>query len=465
MATAQLKPPFQHVVDAFTVPIATYEKLVGQFIAELDEGLTVEGAMPMIPAFVYALPTGEEKGHVLSVDFGGTNLRVCETVLAGKGDFEMKQKKWPISDQLKKGNGRALFQWIAERIEEFLKESPSYDPTRMYPLGMTFSFPTAMENINVGKLLYWTKGYHGNDLVGQDIVAVLQESIDARKLPVKVTALINDTVGTLLATAYKHSCCEVGIIFGTGTNCAYQEDQANITKIKADACNATSPTGRQLINTEWGAFGSKSRVLPANEYDHLLDSKSSRPGMMAYEKMVSGLYISELMRIVLQELALKGHLFNKTFASRDDLGKLGVKESFTGADMGALEGDQTSNLDIIAEHFKSSYNFDTTLEERRAIKAICSAISLRAARLSAVGIAAIIKKRQLLAKPTKCTIGIDGSLFLKYPHFDQNLKEALYLAFDKEIVDRKIELIHAEDGSGVGGALAAFLTSELNQKK
>ncbi|KAF9975970.1 hexokinase A [Actinomortierella ambigua] len=464
MATVQLQPAFQQVIDAFNVPTSTYERLVDQFIAELDEGLAVESIMPMIPAFVYDLPTGEETGPVLSVDFGGTNLRVCQTTLKGKGDFDLKHKKWPISDQLKKGNGRLLFQWIAERIEEVLKEMPSYDPSKTYPLGMTFSFPTVMEDIDVGKLLYWTKGFHGNDLVGQDIVAVLQECIDVRKIPVKVNSLINDTVGTLLATAYKEPACEVGIIFGTGTNCAYREDQSKITKIKPGAANATSPTGMQLINTEWGAFGSKSGVLPANEYDRLLDKNSSRPGMMMYEKMVSGLYISELARIVLQELALNGYLFNQKFSSKGDLGQLGVKESFTGFHMGTLEGDKSANLDAIADHFKSSYGFETTLEERRAIKAICGAISLRAARLSAVGIAAIIKKRNLLAKPCKCTIGIDGSLFLKYPNFGQNLKEALYMAFDKETVDRKLDLIHAEDGSGVGGALAAFLTSQLKSK-
>ncbi|KAG0268928.1 hexokinase A [Actinomortierella ambigua] len=464
MATTQLQPPFQHVIDAFTVPGSTFERLVDKFIAELDEGLAVEGVMPMIPAFVYHLPSGEETGPVLSVDFGGTNLRVCETMLKGKGEFDLKHEKWPISDEIKKGNGRVLFRWIAERIEEFLKARPTFDPSRTYPLGMTFSFPTVMEDIDVGKLLFWTKGFHGNDLVGQDIVAVLQECIDARGLPVKVNSLINDTVGTLLATAYKNPSCEVGIIFGTGTNCAYQEDQSNITKIKAGAANATSPSGKQLINTEWGAFGNKSGALPANDFDRILDKNSSRPGMMAYEKMVSGLYISELTRIVLQELALKGHLFNRKFSSREDLGRLGVKESFTGLHMGTLEGDESPSLDAIADHFKSSYGFDTTLEERRAIKAICSAISLRAAQLSSVGIAAIIKKRNLLDKPCKCTIGIDGSLFLKYPNFAQHLKESLYLAFGKDIVDRKVELIPAEDGSGVGGALAAFLTSQLKSK-
>ncbi|KAF9572305.1 glucokinase [Mortierella alpina] len=409
----------------------------------------------MIPTFVYELPSGEETGVILSLDLGGTNLRVCRTTLSGKGEFAIIHKKWTISDTLKKGPGKDLFTWIADRIEEFLDIQCKDERAQgNYPLGMTFSFPCEQLDINVGKLLNWTKGFRGTDVIGQDVVKILQDQIDAKRLNITVNALINDTVGTLLATTYKHPGCEIGIIFGTGTNCAYLENQSEITKIKPGAANYTSPTNMQLINTEWGAFGNTSGALPANEYDVHLDARSSQPGKQLYEKMVSGLYISELARSVFHDLALNGELFvdesGKGVETNQDLGDLAIKERFDGAMMGALEGDETANLEVIDQHFRTSYNLKTSQSDRETIKHICQLISSRAARLSAVGIAALIKKRELLSKPNQVIVGIDGSLFNKYPHFRNHLEGALNEIFDAATVKAKISLINAEDGSGGG---------------
>ncbi|KAF9932660.1 hexokinase A [Linnemannia zychae] len=469
--TAHANPEvISELTEAFAFPISAYDSLVDQFIKELTEGLTQEGKMPMIPTFVYGLPSGEETGVILSLDLGGTNLRVCRTTLSGGGNFEIIHKKWTISDALKKGPGSDLFAWIADRIGEFLSSEcrdPTHGDDKKYPLGMTFSFPCEQLDINVGKLLTWTKGFHGTDIVGKDVVKVLQDCIDAKNLPITVNALINDTVGTLVATAYKHPGCEIGIIFGTGTNCAYLEDQSQITKIRLDAANYTSPTGQQIINTEWGAFGNLSGVLPSNTYDKRLDSKSSRPGQQLYEKVVSGLYISELARIVIHDLAKRGLLFvDGSDAPKTDaqLGDLAIKERFDGAMMGAIEGDESADLQVVGNHFQSHYNLTTSQGDRETIKYICKLISSRAARLSAVGIAALIKKRGFLAKSQKIIVGIDGSLFIKYPHFRRRLEGALNEIFDPATVASKIALINAEDGSGVGGALVAYLASSVPGK-
>ncbi|GJJ72238.1 hexokinase [Entomortierella parvispora] len=450
------------ITKIFAFPISAYDALVDQFIKEMDEGLQQENRMPMIPTFVYELPTGEETGVILSLDLGGTNLRVCRTTLSGNGVFDIIHQKWTISDELKKGPGVELFAWIADRIEEFLSnQCQSERPEGEFPLGMTFSFPCDQQDINVGKLINWTKGFRGQDVVGKDVVKILQDRLDAKNLRIKVNSLINDTVGTLLATTYKHPGCEIGIIFGTGTNCAYLEDQKEITKIKVGAANYESPTGQQIINTEWGAFGNASGALPTNEYDTAVNARSSQPGKQLYEKMVSGLYISELARFVIHDLAQKGELFASASGKPKtdaELGDLAIKERFDGAMMGSLEGDESETLTVIEQHFQKTYGLATSQSDRETIKAICQLISARAARLSAVGIAALIKKRELLLQSKKVIVGIDGSLFNKYPGFRRHLEGALHEIFDPATVTAKIELIGAEDGSGVGGAIAAYLS-------
>ncbi|KAF8977557.1 hexokinase A [Entomortierella lignicola] len=427
------------LTKAFEIPITTLEDLVGHFTRELHEGLAQENVMPMIPTFVYDLPNGEEEA-------------VVEQTFEYAGPLSWK------------GSGKALFAWIADRIEEFLSvQCGDTHKEGRYPLGMTFSFPCEQQDINVGKLINWTKGFRGIDILGQDVVKILQDNIDAKNLNVSVNSLINDTVGTLLATTYKHPGCEIGIIFGTGTNCAYLENQSEITKIKPGAANYTSPTNMQIINTEWGAFGNRSGVLPTNEYDKHLDKKSSQPGKQLYEKMVSGLYISELARTVFHDLALKGELFTqdpKTPKTSEDLGDLAIKERLDGAMMGAFEGDESVNLDVIERHFLTSYNLQTSLSDRETIKHVCQLISSRAAHLSAVGIAALFKQRNLLASQREIIVGIDGSLFTKYPRFKDRLEDALHGILGT--AKTQISLIKAEDGSGVGGAIAAYLTAQKN---
>jgi hexokinase len=56
----------------------------------------------------------------------------------------------------------------------------------------------------------------------------------------------------------------------------------------------------------------------------------------------------------------------------------------------------------------------STFKDRILLKRICELVGLRAARLSAAGIAAIVTKINRL---DGCTVAIDGSLFEKYPHF------------------------------------------------
>jgi hexokinase len=93
------------------------------------------------------------------------------------------------------------------------------------------------------------------------------------------------------------------------------------------------------------------------------------------------------------------------------------------------------------------------------IRRLAELIGTRAARLSACGVAAIAKKKGYKT----CHVGADGSVFNKYPHFKERGAQAL-----REILDwpakknpkeeDPIEVLAAEDGSGVGAALIAALT-------
>jgi hexokinase len=62
------------------------------------------------------------------------------------------------------------------------------------------------------------------------------------------------------------------------------------------------PETPMAINCEWGAFDNEHKVLPRTPYDVTIDKDSPRPGQQAFEKMIAGLYLGELFRLVMVDL-------------------------------------------------------------------------------------------------------------------------------------------------------------------
>lgn len=52
-----------------------------------------------------------------------------------------------------------------------------------------------------------------------------------QNVPAELTALINDTTGTLIASNYVDPHTKIAVIFGTGCNAAYMETAGSIPKI------------------------------------------------------------------------------------------------------------------------------------------------------------------------------------------------------------------------------------------
>lgn len=63
-------------------------------------------------------------------------------------------------------------------------------------------------------------------------------------------ALLNDTVGTLMACAFKENNCEIGVIVGTGTNACYMEKLDRCEKLEGvvDKNEKPDQVGESLVN-------------------------------------------------------------------------------------------------------------------------------------------------------------------------------------------------------------------------
>jgi len=297
----------EDIAQQFTLGDEQLLSITQQFLDDFALGLGDYGnAMAMIPTFVTGVPDGTETGTFLALDLGGTNLRVCEVQLHGDQTFNLRQQKYKVSTALKTGEASALFDYLADSVDAFLTESgyefPDADdtPVAAVPLGFTFSFPVEQTALDSGTLLTWTKGFGARNAVGNDVVKLLQDAFNRKHLHVRCVALVNDTVGALLSRAYTAGGCVLGAIFGTGTNGAYLERVANITKLKN--APAAAQGGDMIINTEWGAFNNSRSQLPTTVFDNVLDRQSINPHFQAFEKFISGMYLGEITRNVLLSL-------------------------------------------------------------------------------------------------------------------------------------------------------------------
>jgi hexokinase len=434
---------------------------------------------------------------------------------------------------------KELFAFLAKQIEVFLRthhtdhfekhirrretvSTPEgYRDEHIFRLGFTFSFPVRQIGINRGELIRWTKGFNIPDAVGKDVCQLLQDEIDLLKLPVRVAALVNDTVGTLMARSYTSpgkTSTLLGAIFGTGTNGAYVEKLSKITKPMQGDYDKT--TGEMVVNTEWGSFDNGLKVLPNTPYDHKLDKDSVNPGIQMFEKRISGMFLGELLRIALVAMISKpevslfrddnsSHNDYRSTTTIDETSPLHTQWAVDSSILSIAEADNSVGLRALRQEIEKSLGVSAaSIDDARAVKEIAHAIAERAARLSGAAVAAIVihtgrlnpgassvpqpKSVAAIAEDIKnlnlaeaasaaanklvdtaglavneeeiVDIGVDGSLVEFYPGFEDYMREAMRAVPEIGAAgERRIRIGIAKDGSGVGAALIALVAAKMEQ--
>lgn len=434
----------------FTVDREKLKQITDHFVSELERGLSIEGGtIPMNPTWVMSRPTGDETGTYLALDMGGTNLRVCEVHLPEeKGRFNITQSKYRMPEELKAGKAEELWEYTADCVQQFVESHHKGEQLSKMHMGFTFSYPATQDYVDHGVLQRWTKGFDIDGVEGKDVVPMFEAALARKGLPVKVTALINDTTGTLIASAYTDERTKIGCIFGTGCNAAYLEDCGSIPKL---AHMKLDPDLPMAINCEYGAFDGEHKVLPRTQHDVIVDRDSPRPGQQTFEKMIAGLYLGEIFRLVL--VALHENPDVSIFEGQS-IDKLKKPYSLDSSFLSSIEEDPTEDLDRTAELFSEELELQATKPELELCRRLAELVGTRAARLSACGVAAICRKKGI----ESCRVGADGSVFEKYPHFRQRGARALREILDWTTAEDPIVLHKSEDGSGVGAAVIAALT-------
>lgn len=442
--------------------VARLRQVVDAMAVEMHAGLASEGGskLKMLLTFIDKLPNGTERGTYYALHLGGTNFRVLRVQLSGQpsSDLEHEVERQPIPEHLMTSTSEDLFDFIASSLKEFIAkegDGPNISQDRK-ELGFTFSFPVKQMSVSSGILIKWTKAFSIVDMVGRDVAACLQEALTRKGLDVRVAALVNDTVGTLAVGHYHDPDTVAGIVIGTGTNACFLERIDAI--IKCQGLLMTS--GRMVVNMEWGNFWSSH--LPRTSYDIDLDAESPNPNDQGFEKMISGMYLGDIVRRVILKMSLESDIFGPTSA------KLSTPFILRTPLMAAMHEDDSHDLREVARVLNDVFEIpDVPLKARKIVVKVCDVVTRRAARLAAAGIVGILKKigrdgsggitggrSRSDMKMRRTVVAIEGALYSKYTLFREYLREALNEILGLDIAKHVILKV-TEDGSGIGAALLA----------
>lgn len=422
-----------------------------RLLENMRRGLDREGVkdakVKMLPSFVTHLPDGRECGTFIALDLGGTNFRVL-LIDINEEQIDMDSQIYRVPQECMTGTGEALFDHIAKCMSDFINRMGFAD--RNIACGFTFSFPCEQNAINSASLITWTKGFSASGVAGKDVVALLTEAVARRgDITVEIVAVVNDTVGTLMSCAFEDHACQIGLIAGTGSNACYMEKQSNITKLDG----LQDADGKMCINMEWGAFGDDGALDEwTTEYDRILDANSVHPTKQRFEKMMAGMYLGEIVRLILLDMCKEGIVFTD-----DALPILETPESF-GTHMVSQIVDNQPRHFAAVQNILACADIGAIRRDCEIVHMVCDAVSRRASYMCAAGISAIaIKIHQ--NRPDEyldITCGVDGSVYKKHPTFAKLLKVKT-----NELVGLGIYVNFrlSHDGSGKGAALVSAVST------
>ncbi|PWA14585.1 hypothetical protein CCH79_00017601, partial [Gambusia affinis] len=442
-----LLKPFRLSLDKLKEVSARLRK---DMIRGLGKHAHHRAAVKMLPTFVRATPDGTEKGDFLALDLGGTNFRVLHVRVMEEEQkmLKMDSQICAIPQEIMMGTGEQLFDHIAACLSEFLDSQNLKGQT--LPLGFTFSFPCEQKEIDKSILIRWTKGFNCSGVEGEDVVKLLKEAIHRRgDFDISSVAMVNDTVGTMMSCGYRDQTCEIGMIIGTGTNACYMEEMKNVKRVEGE-------DGRMCINTEWGGFGDDGSLEDIlTEFDKTVDRTSINPGVHTFEKMISGMYLGEIVRLVLRKLTEKKLLFKGK--ESEALRALDTKDIFETKFISMIEEPDSGLENAIKILTKLDLMCDSG--DPHVVRLVCETISSRSARLCGAALATIVNRiRANRALPhLKTTVGVDGTVYKKHPNYSDKLQEMV-----RSLAPHcDVKFLVSEDGSGKGAAMVTAVAQRL----
>ncbi|KAH7846416.1 hypothetical protein Vadar_013797 [Vaccinium darrowii] len=422
-------PKLWHVVNDLVLEMQS--GLIASSIGDEDHDQT---NLAMLVSYINPLPTGDEKGLYYGVNLRGDNFLILRARLGGKNESisELQREEISIPSDVMAASSKELFDFIALRLSVFIsthgESTEDAASTRQRKLGFTISYPVDQIADSRGKAIKW-KNLTVDDTVGKELVSDMNQALEKHGVDMSVFALVDEAIGDLAGGRYYKKETFAAITLGMGTNAAYVE------------------SAQAVINMKWGGFASSH--LPITEFDISLDAESSNPGSQIFEKLISGMYLGEVVRRVLLKMAKETAIFGETVPP-----KLAVHYMLRSPDMAAMHQDTSEDHEVVDEKLKELFGItNSTPKVREVVAEVCDIVAERGARLAGAGIVGIIKKLGRIANK-RSVVTVEGGLYEHYRVFRNYLHSSVWEMLGNELSDNVI-IEHSHGGSGAGSLFLA----------
>ncbi|CAB4283983.1 unnamed protein product [Prunus armeniaca] len=400
----------------------------------------------MLVSYVAPLPSGDEEGLYYGVNLRGTNFLILCARLGGKNKpiSDLYREEIPIPSNLMAATSKELFDFVAVELGKFISEHPDgqADSAEGNKLGCIVSCPVDQAVVSHGTAIKW-KSFSADSKVGKKLVSDFNQALEEHGVNLRVYAMVDDTVGNLAGGRYYNKESVAAVTLAMGTDAAYVEP--------ADAAlqwHGPSPKlGEMVISTQWGDFSSPH--LPITIFDTCLDAESSNPGRRRFEKLISGMYLGEIVRRVLLKMAQETALFGDHVPS-----KLMTPYQLSSPDMAAMHQDASDDREIVGEKLTKVFGITSTSPRvREVVSEVCDITAERGARLAGAGILGIIKKLGRIENK-KSVVTVEGGLYEHYRVFRNYLNSSVWEMLGNDLSDNVV-IEHSHGGSGTGALFLA----------
>ena len=391
----------QHFLDQIGFSISNEEMEVVEacFLQKAEQGLLNDNSsVPMLPSYLTFSPWPTSDKHIITIDAGGTHLRVCLLLMKSDRRYQvLYQNQCDMPGKKEIINKKEFFDRIAEMILPVACES--------HQIGLCFSFNCRSLPDRDSIVISLDKEFHVSDIAGAKVGECLRLSLAGlgAKGPYDITVL-NDSVAALLGASAIYGKIEIGLIIGTGFNICYLEQNSHIKKdhfLPKDSFSS-------IINTEAGSFC----TLPVSFADRMLSQILQCPdNNNLLEKMIGGEYQGTLLEALII-LAARKHLIHPSCEQYF----LTHSRIISGKDVNLIVHGEWSECQLHIPNL--------SLEDMSVILSLAEAIQERAAEMIAMCLTAISHH---LGKERTDTvqIAVEGSTYCLNDKFRNRLDQIL----------------------------------------
>ena len=349
----------EHVVQAFEASLETTAllRLSTGLRQQYREAFRKKG-FGMTPSYLYNMPAGTERGTYVSMDIGGTVLKLALVRLnerqpdQGSGASTLlRLKTWTMDNAVKDSGSVGVYDWVASRLKETLfgPEDPWAEAHAVPSIGLAWSLPIECEllsplrktaqslmdrQIHLDQDRHYPRHEQGprevqrprrrrgrrsrHRGVSQErewvprIIAFRSQRHTERYgqgFEVTVDAIVHDLSGNVLADAYRSDAPCLSLIYGTGVNAALDFPAGCVApeKFPRGTQTAEGLPASVIMNTELSTYG--KHVLPTTTWDDQLNGAHAKPDMQPLEYLVGGRYLGEIVRLIVVDAVHETGLF------------------------------------------------------------------------------------------------------------------------------------------------------------